>query len=99
MIIGHYYITDLDYFKKMNQGIKPYQGWSNSATWCFNLYFMQECEYYEALKDLIRKDGTINEDRAIKLFNQSNIRIDIDDWCEGYINVPEILKEFEDLFK
>lgn len=99
-MIGYYcYITDSDYFKKMNQGIKPYQGWSNSATWCFNLYFLQECKNYEALKALIRKDGTINENRAIKLFNRSNICSQIDNWCEGDINVPEILNEFEDSFK
>jgi len=88
-----YYITDARYFNQQNQRFKEYQGWSNSATCIFNLYFLQEQPNYKALKNLIRKDGTINAYRAIRLFNQAHIKID--DWCEGYINVNEILKHFE----
>ncbi len=72
---------------------KPHQGWVNSATWCFNLYFMQEPKLCEALRRLIRKDGTINLDRAIKLFSRrSGIRIDKE--CEGKVFVPEIIDTF-----
>ena len=88
-----YYINDQQHFENRNKGIAEYQGWTNSATCIFNLYFLQEQPNYIALKDLIRKDGTINHDRAIKLFNWACI--EIDDWCEGYINVAEILEHFE----
>lgn len=90
-----YFVTDLNYFAALNKDIKPYQGWSNSATWCFNLYFLQERKNYNDLLRLIRKDGTINQTRAVKLFSWSGIRDKIDEWCEGNINVPEILEEFE----
>lgn len=88
-----YYITDLQHFEKRNQGIVEYQGWTNSITCIFNLYFLQEQPNYMALCNLIRKDGTINRDRAIKLFNQACIKVD--DWCEGYVNMNEILEHFE----
>lgn len=91
----HWYMTDLKYFAEKNKGIKPYQGWSNSATWCFNLYFLQERSNYQALLRLIRKDGTINQTRAIRLFNQAGTRLQVDEWCEGNINIPEILENFE----
>lgn len=35
-----YYITDKEYFTKKNKGTAEYQGWSNSATWAFNLYLL-----------------------------------------------------------
>ena len=88
-----YYITDLQYFEKINKPCKEYQGWSNSATCIFNLYFFQEQPNYKAMLNLIRKDGTINPNRAIKLFNWAYIQVD--DWCEGYVNVHEILEHFE----
>ena len=88
-----YYINDLQWFEKQNQNLAEYQGWTNSITCIFNLYFLQEQPNYIALKNLIRKDGTINRDRAIKLFNQACIQVD--DWCEGYVNVHEILEHFE----
>ena len=88
-----YYITDQEYFAKKNKVCSEYQGWSNSATCIFNLYFFQEQPNYRGMLALIRKDGTINENRAIRLFNQAHIQID--DWCEGYINVAEILDFFE----
>lgn len=88
-----YFITDQQHFIKKNQGVPEYQGWTNSATCIFNLYFLQEQANYKALIALIRKDGTINENRAIRLFNQALIQID--DWCEGYINVHEMLRHFE----
>jgi len=92
-----YYITDQQYFEKQNQGIAEYQGWTNSITCIFNLYFLQEQPNYKALNNLIRKDGTINRDRAIKLFNRAYIKVD--DWCEGYVNVNEILEYFESGFQ
>ena len=88
-----YYVTDLQHFRKVNEPCDEYQGWSNSATCIFNLYFLQEQPNYIALCNLIRKDGTINRDRAIKLFNWSCVQVD--DWCEGYVNVNEILEYFE----
>ena len=88
-----YYVTDLQYFEQTNKHYKEYQGWSNSATCMFNLYFLQEQPNYKALISLIRKDRTINVNRAIKLFNWACIKID--DWCDGYINVNEILEHFE----
>ncbi len=72
---------------------EPYQGWVNAATWCFALYFGQEPKLQDALRALIRKDGTINPDRALKLFSwNSGIRIDKD--CEGYVFIPEIIGHF-----
>lgn len=88
-----YYINDQQHFENQNKGIAEYQGWTNSITCIFNLYFLQEQPNYRALKELIRKDGTINPDRAIKLFNRACI--EVDDWCEGYVNVAEILEHFE----
>ncbi len=88
-----YYITDKEHFTKKNRGVSEYQGWSNSATCMFNLYFLQEQPNYKALLGLIRKDGTINKNRAIRLFNQAHIVLE--DWCEGFINVPEMLEHFE----
>lgn len=35
-----------------------YQGWSNEATWEFNLYFLQERNNYEELCNLICKRGS-----------------------------------------
>ncbi len=95
----HWFVVDEQYFAKINQEFDQYQGWSNSATWCFNLLFLQEQANYNALKNLIRKDGTINPDRAIRLFNHAGIRLQISEWCEGNINVPEILEEFEAGFR
>lgn len=92
-----HYITDKEHFTKQNKGVPEYQGWSNSATWSFNLLFLQERVNYESLKNLIRKDGTINKGRAVRLFNQAHIQVE--DWCEGYVNVAEILGEFEDGFR
>jgi len=78
---------------KSEMGGSPYQGWVNAATWCFNLYFFQESKLIEALRNLVRKDGTINPGRALKLFSwTSGIRIDKD--CEGNVYTPEIIEFF-----
>ena len=89
-----YFIVDRQYFKQRHKskGWKEYQGWSNSTTWCYNLYFFQERVNYEAMTNLIRKDGTINIDRAQKLMWRAGVEIDY--WCEGAVNVNEIVENF-----
>ncbi len=72
-------------------GGQPCQGWANAATWCFVLYFSQEQKLLDAFLALVRKDGTVHQGRAIKLFNRSGIRIDRD--CEGNVYVPEVIEE------
>ena len=71
-------------------GGQPCQGWVNSATWCFALYFGQEQKLLDAFNALVRKDGTVHYRRAEKLFNRSGIRIDRD--CEGNVYVLEVIE-------
>lgn len=75
-----------------------YQGWLNSATWCFNLYFMQEQELVQALERLRRtSDRKINYKRAQRLFNQSQYNGSmhrVDDWCEGSVSYMEIVDNY-----
>ena len=91
-------------FKKQNKGIEPHQNWSNSATWCMFLYFTQTEMWIKFMRRLIRKDGTINLGRAGRLLNRAQFhpRIDdniqVDDWCEGLINVTEFVDEFLDSY-
>lgn len=76
----------------MFKGSEEYQDWRNSATWCFNLYFMQERHLQDQLAALRRKDGKIHLRKAERLFKHS--RIEIDEWCEGVVDVEEILRHF-----
>lgn len=100
------FCTDPAHFRVMKQlkAWKDHQGWSNSATWCMFLYFTQTDRWIKAMRQLIRKDGTINVGRAGRLLNQAQFdpRIDdniqVDDWCEGLINVPEFVAEFLDSY-
>jgi hypothetical protein len=82
----------------VNKGDTPHEGWSNSATWCFNLYLLQERSHYEALLALRRKDGKINYDRAFLLMRSAAYctrnPILIDNWCEGMVIVSEIVDAF-----
>jgi len=73
-------------------GEGDYEGWVNSATHTFNLYFMQEPKCIEAIRQLIRKDGTINHERALRLFRWTGLPIDRD--CEGLVFVPEIVENY-----
>jgi hypothetical protein len=91
------FCVDSEHFKNINKDIAPCQGWSNSATWCFNLYFMQERKLIDELIHLIRKDNTINYSRAATLFNRfqiNNQMEQIDDDSEGCVNVVEIIDTF-----
>ncbi len=91
-------------FKRQNQGIEPHQNWSNSATWCMFLYFTQTDRWIKAMRELIRQDGTVNLGRAGRLLNQAQFvsriedNIQVDNWCEGIINVPEFVAEFLDSY-
>jgi hypothetical protein len=76
-----------------------YQGWLNSATYTFNLYFMQEENLQNRLRRLRRQDGKINYDKATKLFHEAQcLRLmeQIDDDCEGPVDVKEIVDNFLD---
>lgn len=71
---------------------ETYEDWVNSATYTFNLHFMQEPKCIAALRDLIRRDGTINFVRAQKLFLWTGIPVTHD--CEGLVYVREIVDMF-----
>lgn len=73
-----------------------YKGWRNSATWCFNLYFMGEKELIADLECLRRKDRTINYNRAQKLFNDAQYgRMHrVDSWCQGAVDYKEIVDAY-----
>jgi len=86
------FVADEEYFHRLNAGFKPYEGWSNSATWCFYLYFTQEEENIQALRSKIRKDGKLNTNVAFRVMRQPGIQIDMD--CEGPVNVPEFIQQF-----
>ncbi len=79
------------FYREMAGGLS-HEGWVNAATWCFDLYFMQERKLQDALRALIRRDGTINMSRAQKLFYWSGIRIDKE--CEGIVLVGEVVAHF-----
>lgn len=77
-----------------------YQGYSNSATFTFNLYFMQERELYESIVALIRKahqrGGLTDTDYAdaaalmTKAYNSRKMEpFDGDE--QGDVNVREIV--------
>ena len=79
---------------------KGYQGWSNSATCLFNLYLMQEQPLIKEFEGFIRKDGTVSAERIIRWFQrlarQQVNPIVIDKWCQGIVNVREIIENFLD---
>ena len=73
------------------------QGWTNSDTWCFNLYFFQESQLGKAFAALRRKDGTFNIDRVMRLFNQAQRELwmeQVDEDCTGEVNVSEIINNW-----
>ncbi len=75
-------------------GGEPYQGWSNSSTWCFHQYFFQEGRLVDAW-DALKKSG-LDPQRVVRLFDnaQREGRMEaIDDWCEGKVNVLEIIDD------
>lgn len=86
------------------QDLDPYEGWDNQATFCFNMYFMQERENYDALHDLITNNGTLNYRRAFQLLrsvynNGKMLAIDPHTKRTGnplryYVNVKEIVDTF-----
>ena len=77
---------------------EEYEGWSNSATWCFNLYFFQEKKNVDDFSKLVQKIADDKEfislPRARSLFDyaQRHGKMEqIDDDCEGFVNVKEIV--------
>jgi hypothetical protein len=78
----------------------PHEGWSNSSTWCFHLYFCQSRHWIEQLQHLVRKDGFINKTRLMRLLRwtqaipSQDLNCQLDEWCEGPVNVIEFVKEF-----
>jgi hypothetical protein len=95
-------IIDSREFQRVNRGTETYEGWTNSATWCFHLYFTQSQHWIQQLRGLVRKDGKINPTRLVRLVRWAQ-RIDnpdlncmVDDWCEGHINVREFVEAFFD---
>ena len=73
--------------------VNPYQGWFNSATWCFALYFGQEPKLLEALRALICEFGDYDQEAVLNLFSwDSGLRIDKD--CEGLVYIPEVVEFF-----
>jgi len=77
---------------KVDASGEPHEGWVNSATWCFDIHFMQEPNLVDAMRELIRKDGQINLVRAQRLFVQSGIPITSD--CVGNVWIAEIVDHF-----
>lgn len=75
----------------LNTTNSEYQGWTNSATWCFNLYVQQEREYYEHMANLAEK-GEFTVDHAMVWF--ATLPIKIEPWCKGNVNVSEIVEAF-----
>ena len=75
-----------------------YQGWTNSATWCANLYFNQERPYYEELVRLMKKDGRLDRIKVRMLFNRYMLDKNVspfDQECEGPVYIEEICNNFE----
>jgi hypothetical protein len=76
----------------------PYQGWCNSATWAFALYFGQERENVEQLRLLPRDDGTVDPEAARRLLidasrGRNRLRMEpLDDWVEGPVNAREVVE-------
>lgn len=77
------------------------EGWSNSNTWTFSLYFLQEREAYEALVALIqpslKKYGKVSRNTYMKARNlmdrvYSTAKMEPMDE-EGGVNVREIVDQ------
>lgn len=80
-----------------------YEGWSNSATWAFDLYFMQERPNYEALCAIIRRcrkwikekkltDSAYHEaSRLMKRVYNTGKMVALDGDESGPVNVREIV--------
>ena len=77
-----------------------YQGWSNSATWCFSLYFNQNKRWIDALRSIPHpKYRTLSWAHLSALFydaqnTETDENIQIDEDCEGLVNVQEFLANF-----
>ena len=91
-------VVDPDEFVRTNKGKPAHEGWSNSATWCFNLYLTQSQYWMDELRQLVRRDGKVNLSRVVRLFLRAQMAtLDscaVDDWCEGNINVREVVEDF-----
>ena len=76
---------------------KEYEGWTNSATWCFSLYFFQERNNVERFKRVIVVQNgkeVVPLGVAKNLFDHAQRHGEmeqIDDDCEGFVNVREIV--------
>jgi putative exporter of polyketide antibiotics len=79
---------------------KHHDGWSNSATWAFDLYFMQERENYDTLVSLLKTakiPGVLTDHlyrRAMRVMKEAYLKgnmepLDGDE--KGSINVREIV--------
>jgi hypothetical protein len=85
-----------DTYRTMAEEAK-YQGWCNTATWEFNLYFLQEEQLIQRLLNLRISTGKINYNRAAKLFHEAqcrNLMEQLSDDAEGSVNVTEIVDAF-----
>jgi hypothetical protein len=99
---GRRYVTfssNSDYVSLRNhkETLKEYEGWVNKATWEFNLLFFQEPWLCSSFINFRRLDGTFNEDRVIRLFNQSQYgrRMElIDKHSLGIVDVKEIINNW-----
>lgn len=80
-------------------GGEVYEGWTNSATWCFSLYFCQSRHWLSELYAIVRKDGKINQHRLLRLLRATQkaeyaLNCQVDEWCEGAVNVRDFVEEF-----
>lgn len=75
---------------------EPYQGWCNSATWCFALYFGQERQNIEALLALRQGNGDCDRRKVLQLFRDATRKKNglhmepLDEWTEGPVNAKEV---------
>ena len=79
---------------------ETFQGWSNSATYTFRLYFFQENDLVDEIFKMIQTRGnrrTINLDLAMELFRKAqkyNRMEQIDADCDGLVYVKEIISDY-----
>lgn len=82
------------------------EGWCNSATWTFSLYFLQERTLYEGLVKIIKegarnKDGTLRDSvyqkakRYMENAYHSGKTEPFDGDEQGAVNVREIVDQLE----
>lgn len=87
--------------RALNNANKHYEGWSNSATWAFSVYFLQERENYETLCEIIRRWHRPGKPLTEFAYGMAKNAMEIAYWRErmepfdgdeeGSVNVREIV--------